>query len=137
MTSFVKQFIEYNIGVIENENYVELFSRWYDNTPFVTTSLGKLYSDAPYVSELVNTLIDAGVLYQPLYDASIKVLQDRLEWMFSAYKTSGVSSVYMKGVMSEIRSGLAIRSIKDLHELILQAADKYAVYDQEKGVFVF
>ena len=137
MTPFVKQFIEYNIGVIDDENYVELLGRWYDNTPFVSTALGKLYTDAPYVSELVNALIDAGVLYQPLYDASIKVLQDRLEWMFSAYKTSGVSSVFMKGVMSEIRSGLAIRSIKDLHELILQAADRYAVYDQDRGVFVF
>lgn len=131
MKEVVKEFIEDTIFLVEDENYYEMFSIWYNH--YVDTSSS--FEDAVNLDDLFKTFSAAGInLYKESEEARKQVLWEYMyEYMEDRLFTTKDKEITLTDAMSRLKSKLYVSAIdinkifKDVAETLASAFDDLTV----------
>lgn len=126
MKAVVKEFIEDTIFLVEDENYYEMFSMWYNH--YVDTSS---IEDASNLDTLFKTFSAAGIdLYEESEKARKQVLWEHMyDYMQDCLFTTKDEEITLTDAMSILKSRLYVSAI-DINKIFKDAAETLAsVFD--------
>ena len=119
MTDVVKRFIENNIEEIDSDNWVKLFSSWYEDYAIDETE------DSSRIREFFNILQDAGILdvENRSLTARKEIIADCCKNYIEKMKLIGESDVRLVGFVNSLKSRLSLGLIS-LKTIFGETCDK-------------
>lgn len=118
MTQHVQKFIERNIQLIEDNQWEQVFLRWYNTA-------GEIWPDDEEFKEFISVLLESGV--DPVLDDRHSVLYDEIEYKMTQKPTLGLGGTHyvsIFGIINELDSRLRYDE-SSIKKIMSDIATKY------------